>query len=421
MFSRKIRSSLCLLVLAWISVGSSTAAAPTKRQFTIVDDIGLRVFPREEPVQFSPDGRYFAAWTERGRLDLNKVEDGLRFYRTQDAMKFLAEGYKSPPPAPVWIAKVLNDIGSDSSSWRWLDDSSAVAFVEYLGNAKQRIVLASLRSRTIRPLTSIEDEIDAFDVRDERHFVYIATDPIERRRCWQKVELASQRGAIIGTGHSITELMNPDRSHIERSMSLTKYLWAVIGGKRFKVRDGNSPFLTGWKLGVALSPDGLSVVTTRAVTEVPPSWVTLYPPPYASSPYRIRADAPGRSVLEYVRVDLQKGLVQSLTGAPYSWAAGWVNSGEPSWSSDGRAILLPGTFLRSKTDAPSRPCVAVVQLPSDVSTCLEPLSAPTETGADDNSSLVVAVRFADGNKNRVIIKVKSRRDGSIKTTECFCR
>ena len=40
-------------------------------------------------MQFSPDGNYFVVWTERGRLDLNRVEDSVRFYRTGDIQNFL--------------------------------------------------------------------------------------------------------------------------------------------------------------------------------------------------------------------------------------------------------------------------------------------------------------------------------------------
>ena len=63
------------------------------------------------------------------------------------------------------------------------------------------------------------------------------------------------------------------------------YLWAVINGKRFEVKQDGAPVVPGEDL--ALSPDGSSLVTTLPVREVPSSWDTLYPPPFESSPFRI--------------------------------------------------------------------------------------------------------------------------------------
>ena len=143
---------------------------------------------------------------------------------------------------------------------------------------------------------------------------------------------------------------------------------------------------------LALSPDGRSLVTTLPVPEVPASWETLYPPPFASSPYRIRQPGlqSGKPVHQYVRIDLQTGSVQSLTDAPTSIRRGLVGGvgASPSWSSDGQAILLPGTFLSSKDNTPSRPCVAVVDLPSNTRTCVEILKGRTETGVEEGYSLV---------------------------------
>ena len=84
-------------------------------------------------------------------------------------------------------------------------------------------------------------------------------------------------------------------------------------------------------------------------------------------------NAIGQSVLQYVRIDLRTGSVQSLTDAPTNNDAGWwiFTNIRPDWSSDGRAVVLPGTFIKSKDNAPSRPCVAVVDLPSNTRTCVE--------------------------------------------------
>src|SRR6266436_10286194 len=87
--------------------GTIARAQETKRPFTLADDIGFvysaDLYGGAEAVQFSPGGNYFAVDTERARLDLNRVEDSLRFYRTPDVEKFLAHSDVSQPPSPVWV------------------------------------------------------------------------------------------------------------------------------------------------------------------------------------------------------------------------------------------------------------------------------------------------------------------------------
>src|SRR5882672_5419126 len=110
-------------------------AADQRQSFTVADEIGLRLF--DDPIglpgeiQFSPDGEYFAVWTERGRLDANRVEDSLRFYRVRDARAFIADQDSSKPPAPLWEFSLSTDKeGPIIGSVRWLADSNGVAFIQ---------------------------------------------------------------------------------------------------------------------------------------------------------------------------------------------------------------------------------------------------------------------------------------------------
>jgi dipeptidyl aminopeptidase/acylaminoacyl peptidase len=189
-------------------------------------------------------------------------------------------------------------------------------------------------------------------------------------------------------------------------------LWAVIDGKRFEVKhDGAAvfPVSRGEVQGLALSPDGGSVIAALPVPEAPESWQTLYPPPFKSRVSQIRA---GRSsARQWVRINLHTGSIQSLTDAPInpqgSW--GWIFAG-PTWSSDGQAVLLPGTFVKSKDNAPSRPCVAVVDLASNTRTCVEMLKGRTETGVEEGFHHLQEVRFVAGNKNRVLVRFRNHPD-----------
>ena len=82
------------------------------------------------------------------------------------------------------------------------------------------------------------------------------------------------------------------------------------------------------------------------------------------------------SVRRYVRISLRTGSIQVLADSPLPWQANWGSSGHyPSWSGDGREILLPAVFPVSKGpvskgNAALRPCVAVVSLPSEDFRCV---------------------------------------------------
>ena len=384
----------------------------TKRTFTVADDIGMTVVGK---VCFSPDRSYFAVYSERGRLDLNQVEDSVAFYRREDVEKFLEHSDRSQRPSPIWTVNRLNKKGPVIKEWRWLPDSSGVAFLERLAGSNQRLVLVDLWKKTIKPLSSKGNTVGAFDIRDAQHYVYTVAD----RTPLQKMRGEIQAPAIVGTGRTAEEIIFPDDSLIVSTLT-TYYLWAVVGGRRFEVKHDGAPLIPEGNL--SLSPDGQSLVTQLVVPDVPLSWETLYPSPEASYPYRIQAghqdlQSGWRSVRSYITIRLETGSVRSLTDAPESDLAGWRAGGSPSWSSDGRSILLPNTFLRSKDDAPSRACVAVVDLAANTRTCIEALMGLTEmdTGAIQHD--VIDVGFINGDKQRVVISFKNRSDHRTGDTE----
>ena len=116
------------------------------------------------------------------------------------------------------------------------------------------------------------------------------------------------------------------------------------------------------------------------------------------------------------RLILQTGSIRSLTDAPLADDAGWIAIGDPSWSNDGREILLPNTFLKSKENAPSRPCVAVMDVSSGASTCVEVLKAhKTETSVEEGYHLVLGARFAGGT-GQVMVAFITHEDQSFRTT-----
>jgi dipeptidyl aminopeptidase/acylaminoacyl peptidase len=405
-----------------IGTGSSgESVRGSKKPFTVADEIGLTLFGEPKggtpEVSFSPDGKYFAVWTERGRLDLNRPEDSLRFYRSQDVQTFLKHPDEPQPPSPIWV--VNHSAGKEGrmiSNWRWLADSSGVAFLNRMAGGTQRLVLADLRKKRIEPLTSIKEAVKAFDIHNRRNYVYTVADPTE----YENRQAQRQGPAIVGTGHPFYELVLPDNPVVATVFSARSNLFAVIDGRRSEVKNNDASFaFVGADL--ALSPDGRSVITTLPFLEVPQSWETLYLPPFATSPYRLHAghlnmESGSGSVTQYVRIDLKTGSIQALTEAPTSNTAGWPVIGGPSWSSDSQDIVLPGTFLNTKDRAPSRPCVAVIDLSLNERTCVELLKGHTETGVEEGYHIVKNTRFLGGNKQSIIVSFYNR-DWSLGSTE----
>src|SRR5216684_331154 len=190
-------------------------AQQTKKPFTVADDIALTsISPPDDTraeVRFSPDGNYFAVWSERGRLDLHCVEDSLRFYRREEVETFLKRSDTSQSVKPVWIVNRSGKHGPIINDWRWLPDSGGVAFLEGGGYFfGKRLVLADVRRKVIEPLTSTTEAVGTFDVRDRENYVYTAFHEAEREAMQQNAQTEPQLAKTIATGHSLLELLLPD-------------------------------------------------------------------------------------------------------------------------------------------------------------------------------------------------------------------
>lgn len=428
LFVMKMAALIPILAIVFLSgnIAEIAMAQEVKRPFTVAEEIGITLFGTpnggDPEIRFSPNGKYVAVWSERGSLELNQVEDSLRFYYSRDLEDFIARTAPSKPPSAMWIVTRFGKEGPVVNDWRWLADSTGIAYLERASDSHQQLVLADVRSKEITILTSTSERVKAFDICDRQHYVYTVVDPSLR----QRIRNERRAPAIVGTGLSSYQLLFPD-SPVAREMSSSRDdLRAVVNGKRFEVKKHGASigFESLFGEDLALSPDGQSLVTMMTVPEVPPSWETLYPPPVSSSPYRIhsvrrnlQSDSYEGAVHVYVRIDLQTGLIESLAGAPVANDGGWWAGGTPSWSSDGQAVLLPGTFLKSKDLTPSRPCVAVVDLRSKTSTCVERLKGHAKTDAEENYHLVTNVRFVDGDKGRVMVTFRRVEDWALMGTE----
>lgn len=399
-----------LLLAASPRVGAQSAP----RRFTVADDIGITQVSSQ--VMFSPDDRFFIVQSDRGNLDLNRVESSLRVYSTADINRFLSRPSTRQEPSPLWSITKSASKGEDSiiSNVRWLDDSSAFMFLAKTESGNGQLFLASPHTKKVKPLTGEYQSVWAFVVRNESQFVYAVPSP----KAKEKAQERKRSAAFVGTGQILNTLMYPEDA---AKYSDLFELWAVVDGKRFRVSDASTQRpvpIHPWDglAALALSPDGHSLVTAVAVATVPPQWEALYPPPIPSEPVRVRAGQQdpdsllGNSEInEYVVIDLTSGRVRPLTRAPAGNNAGWFGPTTADWSADGKSVVISDTFLPAGAQptgaTANRPCVAVADLSTGKLTCVE--RRLEQTDEDRQQKWWADAHFVAGRSDRMIVRYQS--------------
>ena len=210
-------------------------------------------------------------------------------------------------------------------------------------------MLADAHERDVAPLTPIIQDVTSFQIRDREHYVFTVA-------AWKADAIArgSDTELVVGDEPTLYDVALPEKMQMTGDRS---ELWAAVGVPPAPVVNPTTrqpiavyPEGTG---NMALSPDGESLVTILAVEDIPKEWESKYPPSYPGFATLIKAGHQDLSaadgvfyVGEYVLVALKTGLITSLTGAPTAIRAGWwANDATPAWSDDGKAVVLPGTFV----------------------------------------------------------------------------
>ena len=420
---------LRLAVSILFLVTGSCVFAATSRIFTVADEIGVAHFGDPylgavaEAIAWSPDRKSFAVLTERGRLDLNCVEDTLSIYRAGEIEAFLKRPDVRHVPAPIWSIRVTADNGPVITQWRWLADSSGIAYLQRGVHGAKRLVLADLRKRSNEALSPRTGRVTSFDIRDRTHFVFTLAD----EGLMDQARKERSAVSIVATGRRMSDITFPVDAFPERAVWVDRsVLWAATGGRPYKVPGSNGPiilFAEGQRR-LALSPDGKTAVTVIAKEDIPESWVSLYPPARPSGSRRVVAGRQdltafrGRDLInQYVRIDLVSGEIHTLVDAPTSLSAGWSGGGRSAvWSADGEVVMIPATFVPSAHLA--RPClVAFANVLRDTVSCAEP-----ERGLDEGYRSIVRIGFAKQgwraravyrnlDKKRVAVDYVPRPDG----------
>ncbi len=410
--------SLCLLFVA--GVGSPLSAQNASRHFTVADDIravhfGDPYLDQVAPLTFSPNGQYFVVATERGLLTKDRPESTLRVYRTRDIHHFL-QSRATLAPSPFWIlSKSTYKDGPIITRVRWLANSRGFAFLQKTPEGKDQLFLANLRARATYQLTPQNQQVTSFDIRDIRNFAYTVLNVATG----ESKAAPGRTASVDGTGHSLYGLVFPSDFTLLSHVYDRCELWAVVDGKRFRVTDKE----TGRPLAIhaagqralALSPNGLSVMTALTVRTVPAQWENLYSTAMPYSAYRIKAGEQdpdalyGRTqVSEYAVVTLKSGQTRLLTGTPTGYiSASWFSTPRVGWSADSQSVVLASAFLPPQQSSvgttPNPPCVLVINLRKSSGTCLSESNSILDNGHEASSRSVERVRFAPRSSSRLIL------------------
>src|SRR5205814_7887550 len=123
------------------------------------------------------------------------------------------------------------------------------------------LCLADARRKTIEVLTSETESVQYFDIRDRRHHVYTAIKNADRNKLLEKVKVERNAPVRVVTGPDLTKILFPD-TQFARQHTGVGYLWAVIDGKRFQVKNEGTPLVVGQEyFGFTLSPNGQTFAT----------------------------------------------------------------------------------------------------------------------------------------------------------------
>ena len=368
-----------------------------QRWFNPKDDVGLTLFEYAGigapggVIKYSPDGKYFAVVTERGRLDLNAPEDTIWVFPTEDVQRFVRHREQGSPRPPLPLVRVASDKdGPLIENVRWLPDSTGIAFTTLKKSSCckfHQLFVADVRSHAVKVLTEEDQDVGEFDIRSDTRYVYEVSPPM-----LLNVPMEDSKPAVALTGKNLRSILFP-----EIEQHLTPFdaagLWTVIDGDRRHVLDAKSYAVPERGLSsLSLSPDGHSVVAILKAEHPPEAVWTRYkaPPGYDKMPVDTSA---------YHLIDLIRGSKKLLVNAPYGMNQDWHSYLlTAAWSADGQSLLLPSTFFpldatdpKEIADRESHPYLAVLRLRTGQLSKVLPLKA----GLDKERYALADARFED--------------------------
>ena len=381
----RVARSVCLIGLLAALAGVSAASTDaTTRRFRVRDSIEMAHFAEAGLV--SPDGRYIATVTERGRLDQNVIEATVWLFESS-AVRSAIRQPRGAAVQPSVLARMTAPHGAIVTRLMWESGSGSLLFLGREGRENRQLFRVALRDRNIAALSlATQDVVDYSAVGN--HIAYLAGPDVSLEKAWWANDPSSP-DIVGGVRRSLWEILFPNYRNNTRYMPTQFEVWRT-GAAATPVIDAvtNRPMqlLASYNLGaMGLSHDGTMLILVAHVDRIPKLWET-YEVPEDLDNWAYKATPGGAAValserendyawpLQYQLIDLEHGTRSALLESPAAdFQRAIVDQLQVVWSADDRLVALTGTFLPLATEAPSskRPCgVAVVRIADAHPDCL---------------------------------------------------
>jgi dipeptidyl aminopeptidase/acylaminoacyl peptidase len=238
-------------------------------------------------------------------------------------------------------------------------------------------------NRTIAALSLGDQDVEQFDFADGTIIYSVATsDPQYEAGARAKERSTAGVASEVVTGRSLEELIFPEPTE-KWLISSWREVWVIRQNGAHRLVDTTSGRAIrhpgGFNYAVlALSPDGLRVITVAPVAEK--SGRTSYGDVGQSEGAEFDAYSV-TTPYQYVVVDLATGRSTPLIDAPLGLFKGYTGVTDVVWSPDRREVLATGTFLPRELERHEIPWALAIITPSVAggdATCLMRESSPTD-------------------------------------------
>jgi dipeptidyl aminopeptidase/acylaminoacyl peptidase len=395
------------------------SAGQGQRRFQVRDSIEMARFA--EPGLLSPDERYIATLTERGRIEQNSTEATIWLFDTSALRRAINQSDHAAlkPAVLVRMAASINGgggvlgHGAIISRLMWESDSNSLLFLGCDARENRQLFRVSLRDHKLTALSlPAQDVIDYAALGN--HIAYLAGPDVAPEKAWWSND-PSAPDIVVGSGRSLWEILFPNYQRNARYMPTEFGVWQT-GTTPAPVTDATTGqpmrLLGSYNLGaLGLSHDGSKLILIAHVDRVPKLWESYEVPkdldnwPYRATPEGTRVPQSDREndyawPLQYQLIDLRGGTRRALLESPVAdFQRAIVDQLQVEWSADDRTAAITGTFLPLGPGAigSKRPCgAAVIRIADGHADCLIDHANP-------KAGPVTGVSW-DGANNRLLVQ-----------------
>ena len=354
--------------VAALTIGICSASDETsQRRFQVRDSIAMARFA--EPGLISPDGRYIATSTERGRLEQNVTEGTIWLFDSSVVRQAINQPHRAAvkPTVLVQMSASINGgsgvlgHGAIISRMKWEPGSDSLLFLGCNGGENRQLFRVSLRDHKLTALSLPTQDVVDYAANVD-HVAYLAGPDVAPERAWWSND-PSAPDIVVGSRRSLWETLFPNYQRNARYMPTEFDVWQT-GDTPAAVIDATTGkpmrLLGSYNLGaLGFSHDGSKLILVGHVDRVPKLWESYEVPKGLDYwPYRGTPDGAAVSLndrendyawpLQYQIIDLKGGTRRALIESPAAdFQRAIVDQLQVAWSPDDRAVAVTGTYSPS--------------------------------------------------------------------------